>query len=92
MSEQSGPASRILTTRELEQLLGEQQFGVLATVKRDGPNAFALMGLGQLYFLLGGLVENHLRPGRHRRATRAARVARERAAVHQRRRTRHLGS
>ncbi|MFD9940433.1 pyridoxamine 5'-phosphate oxidase family protein [Nonomuraea sp. NPDC059023] len=41
MSEQSGPAPRILTTRELEQLLGEQQFGVLATVKRDGHPAMS---------------------------------------------------
>lgn len=33
---ESGPAPRILTDEELVSLLGEQQFGVLATVKRSG--------------------------------------------------------
>jgi PPOX class probable F420-dependent enzyme len=32
----SGPAPRILTDEELTRLLGDQQFGVLATVKRSG--------------------------------------------------------
>ncbi|MEV2272747.1 PPOX class F420-dependent oxidoreductase [Nonomuraea africana] len=32
----SGPAPRILTDEELSKLLGEQQFGVLATVRRSG--------------------------------------------------------
>jgi Pyridoxamine 5'-phosphate oxidase len=32
----SGPAPRILTDEELARLLGDQQFGVLATVKRSG--------------------------------------------------------
>ncbi|ACZ91674.1 PPOX class F420-dependent oxidoreductase [Streptosporangium roseum] len=32
----SGPAPRILTDEELANLLSEQQFGVLATVKRSG--------------------------------------------------------
>ncbi|MBB5085103.1 pyridoxamine 5'-phosphate oxidase family protein [Nonomuraea endophytica] len=41
MSEQSGPAPRSLTTRELEQLLEDQQFGVLATVKRNGHPAMS---------------------------------------------------
>ncbi|MEJ7755673.1 MAG: hypothetical protein WKF83_04415 [Nocardioidaceae bacterium] len=59
-------------------------------------NVFALMGLRQLYFLLGGLLErlvylslglsHHL--GVHRRQAGAARPARERAAFHQRWRAR----
>ncbi|MFI6600073.1 PPOX class F420-dependent oxidoreductase [Nonomuraea sp. NPDC050536] len=32
----SGPAPRILTDAELSRLIGDQQFGVLATVKRSG--------------------------------------------------------
>lgn len=36
MTENSGPAPRILTDDELTRLLGKQQFGVLATVKRSG--------------------------------------------------------
>ncbi|MFF4988481.1 TIGR03618 family F420-dependent PPOX class oxidoreductase [Streptosporangium saharense] len=32
----SGPAPRVLADQELVSLLGEQQFGVLATVKRSG--------------------------------------------------------
>jgi hypothetical protein len=62
-------------------------------------NVFALMGLRQLYFLIGGLpAEAHLpllRPGDparlHRREAGAARHARERGAVHQRRRARRAG-
>ena len=56
-------------------------------------NVFALMGLRQLYFLLGDLLERlvYLSSGcrscwLHRREAGAARAARERAAVHQRRR------
>ena len=57
-------------------------------------NVFALMGLRQLYFLIGGLLKRlvylSLRPGGaarvHRRQARPARDARERAAVRQRRR------
>ena len=57
-------------------------------------NIFALMGLRQLYFLIGGLLERliYLSYGLavaarlHRREAGAARDARERAAVHQRRR------
>ncbi|MFI6909489.1 pyridoxamine 5'-phosphate oxidase family protein [Nonomuraea sp. NPDC050394] len=41
MSEQSGPTPRGLTTRELEQLLLEQRFGVLATVRRNGHPAMS---------------------------------------------------
>ena len=56
-------------------------------------NIFALMGLRQLYFLLGGLLDRlvylslraGVHPGLHRREAGAARPARERAAVHQRR-------
>ena len=59
-------------------------------------NMFALMGLRQLYFLLGGLLERlvYLSLGLafllalHRREADPARAARERAAVHQRRRAR----
>ncbi len=57
-------------------------------------NVFALMGLRQLYFLLGDLLKrlvylSHgpvLHPRFHRRQAGAARPARERIAVHQRRR------
>ncbi|MEV4106615.1 TIGR03618 family F420-dependent PPOX class oxidoreductase [Nonomuraea sp. NPDC049695] len=38
---QSGPAPRSLTEEELVKLLGEQQFGVLATVKRSGHPAMS---------------------------------------------------
>ncbi|WP_433435081.1 pyridoxamine 5'-phosphate oxidase family protein [Nonomuraea sp. CA-141351] len=38
---QSGPAPRSLTEEELVRLLGEQQFGVLATVKRSGHPAMS---------------------------------------------------
>ena len=56
-------------------------------------NIFALMGLRQLYFLIGGLLERlvylSLGPvvpaGLHRRQADLARAAQERAAVHQRR-------
>ena len=56
-------------------------------------NIFALMGLRQLYFLIGGLLKRLvylvLRPGGaarlHRPQADPARDARERAAVHQRR-------
>ncbi|MGW4475067.1 pyridoxamine 5'-phosphate oxidase family protein [Nonomuraea sp. NPDC004354] len=41
MSEQTGPAPRRLTPEELESLLQEQQFGVLATVKRSGHPAMS---------------------------------------------------
>ena len=59
-------------------------------------NLFALMGLRQLYFLIGGLLKRlvYLSIGLavllalHRRQAAAARPARERAAVHQRRRER----
>ena len=59
-------------------------------------NVFALMGLRQLYFLLGGLLERlvylslgpGVHPRLHRREAGPARPARERAAVHQRRRAR----
>jgi tellurite resistance protein TerC len=54
-------------------------------------NVFALMGLRQLYFLLGGLLER-LEYLKYRREARAARPARERAPVHQRRRARRLGA
>ena len=62
-------------------------------------NIFALMGLRQLYFLIGGLLKRlvylSLRPGGparlHRRQADPARAARERAAVHQRRRA-HPGA
>ena len=36
MTVNAGPAPRTLTDDELVELLGEQQFGVLATVKRSG--------------------------------------------------------
>ncbi len=63
-------------------------------------NVFALMGLRQLYFLLGGLLERlvYLKygiagdPRVHRREARAARPARQRAALHQRRRARGVGA
>ena len=56
-------------------------------------NIFALMGLRQLYFLLGGLMNRLIylkhalsrHPGLHRREAGPARHARQRAAVHQRR-------
>ena len=59
-------------------------------------NVFALMGLRQLYFLLGDLLKRlvYLSQGLafilclHRREAGPARAARERAAVHQRRRAR----
>ncbi|MEV0231024.1 TIGR03618 family F420-dependent PPOX class oxidoreductase [Nonomuraea sp. NPDC050786] len=38
---QSGPAPRSLAEEELVRLLGEQQFGVLATVKRSGHPAMS---------------------------------------------------
>ncbi|MGN9844297.1 pyridoxamine 5'-phosphate oxidase family protein [Nonomuraea sp. H19] len=38
---QSGPAPRSLTDEELVTLLGEQQFGVLATMKRSGHPAMS---------------------------------------------------
>ncbi|MFI6291199.1 pyridoxamine 5'-phosphate oxidase family protein [Nonomuraea sp. NPDC050790] len=41
MSEQSGPTPRSLTSKELEQILREQRFGVLATVKRSGHPAMS---------------------------------------------------
>ena len=59
-------------------------------------NVFALMGLRQLYFLIGGLLQRlvylslglSVVLGLHRRQARAGGAARERAAVHQRRRAR----
>ena len=61
-------------------------------------NVFALMGLRQLYFLLGGLLKRLVYlshgprgdPGLHRREAGHGGAARERAAVHQRRRA-HRG-
>ncbi|TMR88743.1 pyridoxamine 5'-phosphate oxidase family protein [Nonomuraea basaltis] len=38
---QSGPAPRTLTEEELVRLLGEQRFGVLATVRRSGHPAMS---------------------------------------------------
>ncbi|GIE91200.1 pyridoxamine 5'-phosphate oxidase family protein [Actinoplanes regularis] len=38
-----GPSARPLTDQELVQILGKQQFGVLATVKRDGHPHLASM-------------------------------------------------
>ena len=35
-AQEAGPAPRVLTDGELVELLGAQQFGVLATVKRSG--------------------------------------------------------
>ena len=63
-------------------------------------NVFALMGLRQLYFLIGGLLERLVylvhRPVRrarvHRRQARAGGAARQQAAVHQRRRARRGGA
>ena len=63
-------------------------------------NVFALMGLRQLYFLIGGLLQRLVYLsyglafllGVHRRQAGAARHARERAAVHQRRRARRVGA
>ena len=63
-------------------------------------NVFALMGLRQLYFLLGDLLKRlvylsyglAVHPGLHRRQAGPARDARERAAVHQRRRARRVGA
>ena len=63
-------------------------------------NVFALMGLRQLYFLIGGLLAAPglpvLRAGvparLHRRQADPARAARERAAVHQRRPPRRVGA
>ena len=63
-------------------------------------NIFALMGLRQLYFLLGGLLDTpplpeirHRRhPRLHRREARAARDARERTPVHQRRPIHRVGA
>lgn len=62
-------------------------------------NVFALMGLRQLYFLLGDLVEARLpqvrhrvHPRLHRREAVLPRAARERGAVHQRRPARRVGS
>ena len=59
-------------------------------------NLFALMGLRQLYFLIGGLLKRlvYLSIGlavllASSASSSAARPARERAAVHQRRRARH---
>ena len=62
-------------------------------------NAFALLGLRQLYFLIGGLLERlvylsqglAVDPRVHRRQAGAPRAARQRAAVHQRRRARRVG-
>ncbi len=63
-------------------------------------NVFALMGLRQLYFLLGrpgreaGLpeVRDRRHPGVHRREAVLPRPARERAALHQRRAARRVGA
>ena len=63
-------------------------------------NVFALMGLRQLYFLIGGLLQRlvylsyglGVPAGLHRREADPARAARERAAVHQRRRARRVGA
>ncbi len=63
-------------------------------------NIFALMGLRQLYFLLGDLLDkldlpairHRVHPRLHRRQARPPRAARERAAVHQRRRARRVGA
>ena len=60
-------------------------------------NVFALMGLRQLYFLIGGLLQRlvylslglSVVLGVHRGQADHGRAARERAAVHQRRRARH---
>ena len=62
-------------------------------------NVFALMGLRQLYFLLGGLLDRLKLPvggivrraGLHRGETRPRGVARQQRAVHQRRRAGRLG-
>ena len=63
-------------------------------------NVFALMGLRQLYFLLGGLLDRlvylslglAVDPRVHRRQAGARGHARERAAVHQRRASRCTAS
>ena len=63
-------------------------------------NIFALMGLRQLYFLIGGLLKRlvylsyglGVPAGLHRRQAGAPRDARERAAVHQRRRAHRVGA
>ena len=63
-------------------------------------NLFALMGLRQLYFLLGDLLKRlvylniglAVLLGLHRREADHARAGRERGAVHQRRRARGVGA